>query len=225
MVQKGYFNYCLNTFWSLSVEEVFYLSFPVIALLLRREVLILILFTCLVLFAPYYRAQHRDDEIQFLYANWSCFDAIALGCSAAILARAHKLRSTIRGAFQAGVCLAMACIFFAGPIGANCVWGPSAMAAAAAVFVWAEGAGGRSRRAGSRPFAPLAFLGRHSYELYLFHIVILAAMRNMVDRGALPELWKWVWLGAFLAISIASSYAVARWFGDPANRWLRQRLA
>ena len=30
MQHEGYFNYCLNVYWSLSVEEVFYLGFPLL---------------------------------------------------------------------------------------------------------------------------------------------------------------------------------------------------
>src|SRR5690349_10403329 len=37
MQSAGWFNYCLNIYWSLSVEEVFYLALPVAFLLLRRR--------------------------------------------------------------------------------------------------------------------------------------------------------------------------------------------
>ena len=40
MQYYGYFNYCLNIYWSLSVEEVFYLSFPIACVLLKRDVFI-----------------------------------------------------------------------------------------------------------------------------------------------------------------------------------------
>ncbi len=37
MQSTGYFNYCLNIYWSLSVEEVFYLAMPLLCLSLRRR--------------------------------------------------------------------------------------------------------------------------------------------------------------------------------------------
>ncbi len=37
MQSVGWFNYCLNIYWSLSVEEVFYLTFPLACVLLKRR--------------------------------------------------------------------------------------------------------------------------------------------------------------------------------------------
>ncbi len=226
MATQGYFNYGLNTFWSLSVEEVFYLCFPLLCLALQRNSLIAGVWIAAIVVAPVYRGQHSRDEIQFLYANTSCFDAIAMGCLAGLLARPGVFGEWRALALQ-GTCLAGMCaVFFAGSIGANAVWGPSAMALAAAGFLWAEG----SRRDGAgwareRWYAPICFLGRHSYELYLFHIVVLAGMRNWIDRSELPATARWPWFVLFVAVSSVLAWGVARWFGDPANRWLRSKLA
>ena len=37
METTGYFNYCLNIYWSLSVEEMFYLTFPLACIVLKRH--------------------------------------------------------------------------------------------------------------------------------------------------------------------------------------------
>ncbi|WP_144021922.1 acyltransferase family protein, partial [Burkholderia pseudomallei] len=85
MAKVGYFNYSMNILWSLSVEEVFYLSFPILCLLLKRRRYILLFLCVPILVAPVYRSLHADDEIVALYGYLSCFDAIAMGACAALL--------------------------------------------------------------------------------------------------------------------------------------------
>jgi peptidoglycan/LPS O-acetylase OafA/YrhL len=55
MQSQGWFNYCLNIYWSLSVEEVFYLALPVSCLILRRKWLMVLACLALIIYAPIYR--------------------------------------------------------------------------------------------------------------------------------------------------------------------------
>ncbi|WP_162894039.1 acyltransferase family protein, partial [Acinetobacter baumannii] len=57
IIEYGWVNYALGVLWSLSVEEVFYLAFPLLCLILGRSkfkffVLFLIL---IIVYAPYFR--------------------------------------------------------------------------------------------------------------------------------------------------------------------------
>jgi peptidoglycan/LPS O-acetylase OafA/YrhL len=87
MQAVGYFNYCLNIYWSLSVEEVFYLTFPIACVLLKRDRFIIAMCIAAIAGGPAYRSLHTDNEIDYLYAYPACFDAIAYGCLAALLYR------------------------------------------------------------------------------------------------------------------------------------------
>jgi len=71
---------------------------------------------------------------------------------------------------------------------------------------------------------PLRWLGRHSYEVYLTHIVVLAAMRNVVDRGGLSYAARLPWLALFLALSCVAAALMARFVAEPANMALRRWL-
>ncbi len=122
MAQVGYFNYAMNILWSLSVEEVFYLSFPIVFLLLRRPRYIGIWLVVPILFAPYYRSLHAEDEIVALYGYLSCFDAIAMGSLVALLPARRIARST-GVALRCAAGLVLAVTYLSGPIMQHVVWG------------------------------------------------------------------------------------------------------
>ena len=84
MQSVGYFNYCLNIYWSLSVEEVFYVFFPLVCLLIKKRYVFIGVGCVLLALGPWYRAQHSDNELFFMYGYFACFDAIALGCLTAL---------------------------------------------------------------------------------------------------------------------------------------------
>jgi peptidoglycan/LPS O-acetylase OafA/YrhL len=221
MAKVGYFNYCLNIYWSLSVEEMFYLCFPLLCLLKKPKWIVPVWLLAIVV-GPIYRHLHTNDEILFLYGNLACFDALALGCLMALLARHIRMGARMRDAVQACALIFMAGIYVSGSIDENPVWGPTFMAAAAATILIAEGAVTLDSAPVKQWFRPLASLGRHSYELYLFHIVVLAALRDLVKSSHLGTPAKLVWLLFFLSVSAALAAVIARYYSEPLNRRLRQ---
>jgi peptidoglycan/LPS O-acetylase OafA/YrhL len=109
-------------------------------------------------------------------------------------------------------------------IGGHEALGASFLGLATAVSLMAVSrlpAGRLVRRCGSL----LAWLGSHSYELYLFHIVVLGLMVESVPRAAMPVRHKLPMLAVFFALSAMLAWMAARFCGDPANRWLRDRFA
>jgi peptidoglycan/LPS O-acetylase OafA/YrhL len=96
MARYGWFNYCLGVLWSLSVEEVFYLFFPLVGLLLRRPRYLVLFWSLLVAVGPVYRATHQGDEAGFLYNYLACFDGIAAGCLAALAAHGTPILARLR---------------------------------------------------------------------------------------------------------------------------------
>lgn len=226
MQSVGYFNYCLNIYWSLSVEEVFYLGFPLLCVLAKRRVLVVAACLAAIAIGPLYRSAHADDELFFMVGYAACFDAIAFGVLAALLAQ--TVPPPARAARTIGVAgaFALAAAYLAG-IGGHEVFGFSAVAACAALIVWATSAAGAGASAGwaaARAFAPLRWAGRHSYELYLFHIVVLALMRDVLPRDQLGFAWKLPWLLVFIAASALVAQVVARCFSEPINAALRRRF-
>jgi peptidoglycan/LPS O-acetylase OafA/YrhL len=223
MQSAGYFNYCLNVYWSLSVEMMFYLAFPLLCVLLRRNVLIVAVGVALIAIGPWYRQQHADDEIFFMYGYWACFDAIAMGCLAAMLAQQWQPRAGFAAAMRPLAALALAAVYLVG-IGGHEALGFTGIGLATAILMLVASDAPPGHWLASLPSRALRWLGSHSYEVYLFHIIVLAAMRNVTDKEHLAYEWKLPWLLVFVAASAAVAAAVARWIGQPSERWLRARL-
>jgi peptidoglycan/LPS O-acetylase OafA/YrhL len=112
--RTGYLPAAWDVLWSLSVEEVFYVLFPLLCTLLRKPALLIGLFSCFVIAGPFARVQTRN-ELWADYGYLSCMDGIALGCLAAMLAAKvrfnHKLNLALR---TAGIALILLITVFRG---------------------------------------------------------------------------------------------------------------
>lgn len=221
MQRAWYFNYAMNIYWSLSVEEVFYLVFPLLCLGLKRPVLIVAVWLLAIVLGPSYRSLHADDEIYFMYAYPACFDAIAFGCCAALVAQRFHLRGAAGGAARIAAAALVAVTYLSGIHGHE-VFGFTLVAAGTAVLlVGAHGEQAPGWLQRSRILAGLRWLGRHSYELYLFHIIVLGIMRGIWPRGTLAYAYKAPAMAAFVALSTLAAWIVAHFYAEPLNAALR----
>jgi len=225
MAKVGYFNYSMNILWSLSVEEVFYLTFPMFFLLLRRRRYIFPLLLVPIVTAPFYRNLHADNEIVALYGYLSCFDAIALGCCVALLP-AWRIQRGWSIALQSVAGLALAATYLSGPIMLHVVWGVSVVAFCTAVLLYCFRNGEAADREASS-FVPrtVRWFGQRSYELYLFHIVVLGILREYVTRDNVGLYAKPLWFVFYLCAASLVAHIVFRYFSEPLNQALRRGLA
>lgn len=222
MQSTGYFNYCLNVYWSLSVEEIFYLALPLLALLLRRTWLLVLLGVTLIVAGPLYRAAHVDNELYYMYGYLACFDAIALGCLAALLAqRLHELPHARLLRWLAGA--ALVALYLRGIRGHE-VFGFTCIALATAVLLVTTHRAGGASVASARALAPLRWLGRHSYELYLFHVIVLALLRNLFSKPEIGYAARLPLLALFLAASALLAWGVQRLLASPVRNTGRSGL-
>ncbi|WP_232452218.1 acyltransferase family protein [Burkholderia ubonensis] len=200
------------------------LSFPLLCIALRRDARLLAFWALVIAIGPVYRVKHSSDEGGFLYAYLACFDGIAIGCCAAVLADRPRWRAFAQPAVQWLAAAAMSVLYFAWPIAQSHVAGVTAMAFGTAVLLvgaHARAAGGDAR--GSRLLAPLRWSGRLSYELYLFHLVVLGGMRTLFPPRATSGDDRLLLLAAYLVLSAGVSAAIARGYATPLDRFVKRR--
>jgi len=223
MERVGYFNYAMNIYWSLSVEEVFYLLYPLVLVVARRRWQLALLACVAVVVGPAYRWIHSDDELFFMYGNLACVDMLVFGCVAAVVADLVSWTPLSRRVLAVVAFAAMVGVYMQG-IDGNEAFGATLLGVATAIFLVAVSRLSPGSFAGLA-VRPLAWFGSHSYELYLFHIVVLGVMVDRVPRAAMAPARKLPMLAVFFVLSALFAWAVARYFGDPINRRLRTRFA
>ena len=106
--RTGYLPASWDVLWSLSIEEVFYIFFPLLCTLLRKQALIVAFLCCFLIIGPWAR-MHTQNQFWAENGYLSCMDGIALGCLAAIAAT--KLRLAKRATLYLGISGALLCVF------------------------------------------------------------------------------------------------------------------
>lgn len=224
--RRGYLPGSWDILWSLSVEEMFYLCFPVMALLFGRGKLFVTILFGFVLLGPYARAVlAHGNEIWKEYSYLGGMDAIALGClTALVVSRVRFSRLMLWAVWSLGTALLIFVLCF--PIGAESLglarYGlDMSILAIGTCMVIATVA--QTKWRGPRGLSPLLNLGRRSYEIYLTHMfVVFAAFHLFVLAGKPMRGVTPLFIGVVLMAALRGE-AVARFFSEPMNRLLRER--
>ena len=233
----GYLPACWDVLWSLSVEEAFYAIFPLACLLLFRvrragTALGVALLLAVVATGPFARTIWNATDIEKEKSYLAGMASIALGCLAAMLVdrmRDRKLAAPMLIGLQ-GLGAALILLFFAYPrwlwlkptlkfLG-NSGTDDTLLALGACLVMCGSVLRGRP---GTWLTAPLRWLGRHSYELYLTHEFVVICMVNhylklQVTGNPGPLL---AWTAAIVLLCLPLAWLLARVFSEPLNRALR----
>ena len=68
----------------------------------------------------------------------------------------------------------------------------------------------------------LSSLGRRSYEIYLFHLVVIEFMWIVsADLKLNLAIYSPAWLVLFLGIAYVVAYLISRFWSEPVNHWIR----
>jgi peptidoglycan/LPS O-acetylase OafA/YrhL len=222
----GYLPGNWDIIWSLSVEEMFYLFFPVACFLLGRRKLFVPLLLTFVALGPFGRTVlAHGNEVWQEYSYLAGMDAIALGCLTALLMAQRRLsHPVVLTIGSVGTVLLIFSLCFS--IRANS-WGlgrngfnMTILALGTCMIIIAAA---QTEWRSPRVFSPFLLLGKRSYEVYLTHMFVVFGLFNFFVRvgkpmKAVPALFIAVILTAALLGEL-----VARLYSEPVNRWLRKR--
>lgn len=224
IIQYGWVNYALGVLWSLSVEEVFYIAFPILCLLLKRENLLIVCLLAIVAYAPYFRSLHFGNENgAYLYHYFSSFDGIALGCLTAIISK-HISLKVIQVAYLIPIfSLLMCCMYFYAPIKEVSTWGISVFAGLTSVlvFCFSQQPQLAKPKVGLNKF--LVWMGQRSYEMYLFHLIILGVIKvfYLPKQTTVDE--KIALLFIYFIGVFTLSWLIEKYYSTPLNNKIRER--
>lgn len=196
--------------WSLSVEEIFYLAYPALCRYFRNKWQPITLAGALIAAGPFFRTVLAHNEIASDYSYLSNMDGIAIGCLAAMAAS----RVRIKPYWGAALMLYVVTVRFGLPRTGLDVTLLEIGTALAILGLTAP-------NTPSRWTAPLRWLGRNSYEVYLTHMFVVTAGTTLYNAVGKPIAWAPFWFLGMFATAAALGGVAARFYSEPLNRKLR----
>ena len=224
---RGYLPANWDILWSLSVEEMFYLFFPLACWLLGRGRGLVLLLCAFVVLGPFARTTlAHGNEVWKEYSYLGGMDAIALGCLTAVLIAHRPLSRWLTRALAAiGLTLLVFCLCFEDQVVRfgleKTGLGMSILAIGACMLIAATV---ESKWRAPRIFNPLLAFGRRSYEIYLTHMFVVFAFFDLFVLDGRPMRMIPVLFLVSIVVSGMLGEVVARYYSEPANRWLRARF-
>jgi peptidoglycan/LPS O-acetylase OafA/YrhL len=214
-------------FWSLAVEEQFYLAWPLAILLLPRRALAPAM-VAVIAMAPLFR-WYAVNELSIYHATVltpACMDMLGLGALLALLWRLRAHRPAVFNNFvhfagitgTAGTAYYLSCYLqqhdtwiVAAPLARTCY----ALLFTALVARAAEGFGGGMGRLAE--LAPVVYLGTISYAIYLFHPLV--AQAPLLGRVLAPLAGQSpvAFFVAQVALTVAAAAVSWHWLEKPVN--------
>ncbi|HEU4662623.1 MAG TPA: acyltransferase [Dokdonella sp.] len=223
--RTGYLPGGWDVLWSLSIEEVFYLGFPLVCLAVRSERLLLVVLVAFALTLPMSRAALDGNEIWQEKAYLPGMAAIACGVVAALV----SARWTARAPWAARRLVVLGAAGLASVLFVEGWWwswlgNGTMLVLTGSVACIVIGLDGSEDRRGARGLGWLRSFGRLSYEIYLGHMFVVFAIVALYKASGAHAGWSFLWYLPAVALSWLLGAAVARTYSQPCERWLRSRF-
>lgn len=227
-IQVGYLPGNWDVLWSISIEESFYLVFPLVCLFLRKEWHFVFLLALFLAVSPWARTQLYPGNELADRNHLAYLDCIAIGCMAAIIATRVKFTRWVNLTFLLlGWALLLLVLVFRSWVYKSGLadWGLNVTLLSLGtglVVLWMHQNHASGKEKNRWFYAWLKNMGTYSYEIYLTHMfVVLLGVKAFKYMALGPH-----WLIPFILLVVIACYVLGmllfRYFSEPLNRWLRK---
>ena len=228
---EGHYGYLpgnWDVLWSLSIEEAFYLGFPLACLLVRRTWVLVLMLAALALSLPWTHAALASNEVWQEKAYLPGMAAIATGVLGALLAwRWQPRRRWVMRAWIEAGCVGLAAIFFIEEWLWPALHDACLLLLTGSVMCLLIGLQWRQHAGSWRPWRGLDWLrsfGCLSYEIYLSHMFVVTALVRLFHAWDGDMKWGVLWYLPAVLLCWVLGEGVARVISLPSERWMRARL-
>lgn len=228
-IKVGYLPGNWDVLWTISIEEVFYLVFPLICLFLKKEERFLFLLIIFLIISPWARTHLLADNELGDRNNLAYLDTISIGCMAAIVSNKFGYSKLI---YISSLVIGWALVIFtflfrkltyeSGITGMGLDITMLSIGVGFIIFWMHE-----NNRSGSEKNRTLLnwikHMGVYSYEIYLTHMfVVIAAVKifNYFDPGE-TYLWPSILIAIFACYLLGKM--VFKYYSEPLNIRLRKK--
>jgi len=229
-IKTGYLPASWDILWSLSIEEVFYLFFPIVCLFIGKEKYFVVLVIAFLILSPFARTVWYPGNELADHNHFAYMDALSLGCLAALVAKRIEISQPVLTAIGlTGWSLFLFVMVFRKwvsligltMIGLNVT---ILVIGTALVLISMQKRFESGHQVPSRFTAFFRFLGHNSYEVYLTHMFVVFLFIETYQALKLSGEWAWLLYITVLLFSGVLGELVARYFSNPLNNWLRIRF-
>jgi peptidoglycan/LPS O-acetylase OafA/YrhL len=230
--QTGWLPGGWDVLWSLSIEETFYLGFPLLCLFTRRWWVLVLLLLALALSLPVTRGwwQAHGNEIWLEKAYLPGMAAIATGILGALFAA--RFRPTRRWVARWFVIVGLvglatgliAELYVFRVLGQGFMLELTISTVCLVIGMhWGNALKLKERRA-LRGFGWLRSLGFHSYEIYLSHMFVALGMVALFKASGADMSLGYLWYLPTIVLAWLLGTVIARYYSIPSDRALRDLL-
>lgn len=212
-----------DVLWTLSVEEMFYLFFPIVCIVTRTKLFLVLVMYAFIVIGPFSRVYSSGLAEWEGHAYLSCMDGIAVGCLTALFSQ-HQLSFLTKyqkNIFSLGLMLFVVITVFRRQV---YQLGLTDLGLNITIFEFSCALLILTLKETSSKWSYiLRWFGRHSYEIYLTHMFFVTGFSLLIFNAEKSTFFIVFLYLLTVVLSGCLGQIIANFFSEPMNHWLRKR--